>query len=180
MRQRRSPPSVDQVKRTDTNAQAAFVLVQIGDQLNSHQAYDRAAKTIDYLLQYHFQNNRLYHSRQNKKDGPVYNLPEDFFWLLAAAQEVQRVRPDQERQKELDLIRRLAAQWLSTGMNKGSPKRLPVDLLGLMAWVTVTNQDATFSQSMTSWALSGIRIGPSTQPDELVFALKAWEQHLHR
>ena len=179
-RARRAPPAIDTLKRTDTNAQVAFTLVQFGERFGETDAYELAARTIDYLLQYHYQDSKLYHSRENTKLGQIYNLPEDLFWLLAAGKAVQTVQPNQYRQKQLFLIKKLATQWLNQAMKKDQPKKISVNLLGLIAWANITGKDPHLPSSATTWALHGIRIDPTTQPDELIFALMAWEQYLHQ
>jgi hypothetical protein len=182
-RARRSAPAIDSIKRVDSNAQAAFALLQLSERLNASDAYKLAAKTmatqtIDYVLQYHYQHGRLYHSRDQAQLGPAYNLATDLFWLLAAGEALQTVSSNQHRQKQLLPIKKLAAQWLKQAMQQSPRKKISVELLGLIAWVSVTATEPYLSSSATAWALRGIRIDPNSQPDELIFALMAWQKYL--
>lgn len=178
-RERRTRPPIDSIKRTDTNAQAVWALVQIGGLLGNEHAHERAAATLDYVLRNHLRDNRLYHSRHAQTgNGVVFNLPHDLFWVLAAAHEMQRVRPDDARSKALQAVRSLAIDWLNQEMRNGDARELPTDLLGLIAWVTVSTQEPTWPAEATQWALRGVQVGPQTQPQDPVFALMAWRKLL--
>ncbi len=178
-RERRAAPPIDRIKRTDTNAQAAWALVKIGDLLGYEHAHELAATTLDYILQTNLRDNRLYHSHHDDTGyGVAYNLPNDLFWLLAAAQEVQRVRFDDRRRQKLQAIMVLAVEWLNEKMRAGEARDIPSDLSGLIAWVTVSTHKSAWSAKATKWALTGVQIGPQTRPQDPVFALIAWEKLL--
>jgi len=178
-RERRAPPPIDRIKRTDTNAQAAWALVKIGDLLDDEHTHDLAAATLDYILQTNLRDNRLYHSYQDDSGyGVAFNLPNDLFWLLATAQEVQRVRFDDRRRQKLQAVRGLAVEWLKGKMRAGDARGMPSELPGLIAWVTVSTHKPMWSAEATKWALTGVQIGPQTRPQDPVFALMAWEKLL--
>lgn len=178
-RARRAAPPVDRIKRTDTNAQAAWALVRIGDLPGYEPAHDLAAATLDFILSMQLSGNRLYHSRHDEEAyGSVFNLPQDLFWVLAAAQEVQRVRFDDRRSQRLEVVRSLAVAWLNKAMRAGDAGNLPAMLPGLIAWVTVSAPESMWPAKATRWALAGVQIGPQTEPQDPVFALMAWEAML--
>lgn len=178
-RARRAAPPVDHIKRTDTNAQAAWALAKTGDLLGYEHAYELAADTVDSILLTNLYDNRLYHSHHDDTGyGTAYNLPVDLFWLLAAAQEVQRVRFDDKRGQKLQVVISLAVDWLNGKMRAGDARDLPTDLLGIIAWVTVSAQEPIWPAAATKWALTGVQIDPQTQPQDPVFALMAWEELL--
>ena len=174
-RNRRMPP-VDRIKRTDSNAQAAWALVWLADLLDDDRLRELAAATLDHLLDTQLLGDRLYHAWQDGK-GPVaaFNLPRDMFWVLAAGDRVQRVRFDAHRSRRLELVLQLAVDWLQWHMREGAATRLPADLAGLVAWVTVTTQKDKWPRDATRWALRGLRIGTDTMPQEPVLGLMAWE-----
>jgi uncharacterized protein YyaL (SSP411 family) len=178
-RERRAAPPIDRIKRTDTNAQAAWALVKIGDLLGYEHAHELAAATLDYILWGNLYDNRLFHSHHDDTGyGTAFNLPHDLFWLLAAAQEVQRVRFDDKRRQKLQAVMQLAVEWLNGKMRAGDARGLPTELLGLIAWVTVSTPEPMWPAGATKWALTGVQIGPQTQPQDPVFALIAWEELL--
>jgi thioredoxin-related protein len=178
-RKRRAAPPIDHIKRTDTNAQAAWALVKIGDLLAYKRAHELAAATLDYILGTHLDDNRLYHSHHDDTGyGSAFNLPRDLFWVLAAAQEVQRIRFDDKRCQKLQVVTRLAVEWLNKKMHAGDARGLATGLPGLIAWVTVSTDESSWPEGATKWALTGVQIGPQTQPRDPVFALMAWEQVL--
>ncbi|MEN8108313.1 MAG: thioredoxin family protein [Pseudomonadota bacterium] len=172
-------PPIDHIKRTDTNAQAAWALAKIGDLLDNEHAYKLAADTLDSILLTNLHDNRLYHSHHDDTGyGIAFNLPHDLFWILAAAQEVQRVRFDDKRGQKLQAVKSLAGEWLNGTMRAGDARDLPTDLLGLIAWVTVLTHEPMWPAEATKWALRGVQIDPQTQPQDPVFALMAWEELL--
>jgi len=178
-RERRAAPPIDHIKRTDTNAQAAWALVKIGDLLGYEHAYELAAATLDYILQTNLRDNRLYHSHHDDSGyGVAFNLPTDLFWLLAAAKEVQRVRFDDRRRQKLQAVMALAGKWLNEKMRAGDARGMDAELPGLIAWVTVSTHKPPWFAEATKWALTGVQIGPQTRPHDPVFALMAWEQLL--
>lgn len=178
-RERHAAPPIDRIKRTDTNAQAAWALVKIGDLPGYEHAHELAAATLDYILGAHLRDNRLYHSHHDDSGyGVAFNLPHDLFWLLAAAQEVQRVRFDARRRQKLQAVTGLAVEWLNEKMHAGDAGGLPAGLPGLIAWVTVSTHEPMWLVEATKWALTGVQIGPQTQPRDPVFALMAWEELL--
>ncbi len=174
----RSPPAIDSLKLVDSNAQAAFALVQTGERLNDRGAYQLAAKTMDYILHHHYQNGRLHHSREHNQLGTAYNLAEDIFWLLVAGEAVQAVLPDKNREKQLLQIKKLAAQWLEKNMKKQPVRPISLELIGLIAWVSLSDKQQLLPPATTAWALREIRIDAATRPDELVFALKSWRRYI--
>lgn len=104
-------------------------------------------------------------------------LPWLGYWL-ASAWEVQRVRFDDKRRQKLQAVERLAVEWLNGKMRTGDARGLPAELLGPIAWVTVSTQEPMWLAEATKWALTGVQIGPQTQPQDPVFALMAGEERL--
>jgi uncharacterized protein YyaL (SSP411 family) len=178
-RARRQAPAVDRVKRADTNAQAAWALAHIGQLLGEARAMELADATVDYLLGVHLRDGRLYHSVHDEGFGAGFNLPDDVFWLLAAAQEVQHQRFDEQRAQRLRPVIRLAADWLDREMRSGDGRTQPVELLGLVAWVTATANEPSLSGEETTRALTGLSLGPQTPPQDPVLGLMAWERLLN-
>ncbi|MEN8214269.1 MAG: thioredoxin family protein [Pseudomonadota bacterium] len=172
------PPALDRIKRTDSNAQAAVALMEAAQPLNDDALLDDAIATVNYLLRSHLQDGQLYHSRSDAGFGPVYNLPEDIFWLLAATQAATEISPFVASSKKTGLLYQLANQWLLKAMQPYSREQLPNELLGIIAWVAVNSENPLIPRKTTAWALRQLRIESTTRPDELIYALKAWHKHL--
>jgi hypothetical protein len=122
---------------------------------------------------------RLYHIwRDGRLEVP--DLPQSWFWVLAAGAEVERVRADRERRKQLAAIAAAARAWLRERMREdaaGQP--LDNELAGLIAW-TVSQRDVypRLPRGAREWALRQLRIETETAPDELILGLTAWERAL--
>ena len=175
-RARRGAPAVDRVKRADTNAQAAWALARIGQLLDDRRATRLADATLDYLLEVQLHDGRLYHARHDTGFGAGFDLPDDVFWLLAAAREVQSQRFEEGRARRLRPVIRLAADWLDRVTRADDGDAPPLGLLGLVAWVTATADEPSFSTEQTAWALTRLSLGPGTPPQDPVLALMAWER----
>lgn len=173
-RGRLDPPPVERFKRSDTNAQAAWALVELSRLLGEAQPADYAAGTLDYILRRLLRTGRLYHiERLGRLEAPT--LPQDLFWVLAAAAEVDAARPDPGRRAGLAAIERAAAQWLRDRMRYQTGEAVPVELAGLIAWVAASGRYAALPEDTASWALAQLRIESQTPPDEIVLGLRAWE-----
>jgi len=177
-RARHRAPAIVRVKRTDTNAQAAWALARIGGLLGDARAMRLAEATLDYLLEVPLRDGRLYHARRDDGFGAAFDLPDDVFWLLAAAGELQRQHFDAARAQRLRPVIRLAAQWLDRESSSEADRAQPTELLGLVAWVTVTYGEPRFSAGQAAWALTGVVLGPEMPPQDPVLALLAWERLL--
>lgn len=171
-------PALDKIKRTDSNAQAAIVFLQTGRLVDSPALVDTAVNTLRYLFEYHLQGMRLYHSYSDDARGSVYNLAEDIFWLLAAMQAASDAGITFATPKQTQKIDKLASQWLATARQSKGDLRLSNKLLGIIAWVAINSDSSLITRQTANWALRQIRIEPGTRPDELVYALKAWQQLL--
>ncbi len=171
-----SPPPLDIIKRTDSNAIAALVFIKIAKLTADDSLAKLGSQTLDYLMTHHLQDSRLYQSIYENTHGVAYNLPKDIFWLLAAMQTATEAglttfaTPEQKQQ-----IYKLANQWLSTAMQGKYNINLSNQLLGIIAWVAVNSDNPLIPTETTAWALKQIRIEENTRPDELVYALKAWQ-----
>lgn len=173
-RLRADPPPVERIKRADTNAQAAWALADLSRLLGEAQPADFAAGTMDYIVRRLVRTGRLYHiERLGRLETPT--LPQDMFWVLAAAAEVEAVRPDPARRSGIATVERAAAQWLRERMRTRDGEELSVELAGLVAWVAATGRYAALPKDAAAWALGQLRIEPHTPPDELVIGLRAWE-----
>lgn len=177
------PPSIDKIKRTDTNAQAVIALLKIARLTNKPAKIKAADNTLHYLMAQHLQNNRLYHAYDNNVHGQglghAYNLGEDIFWLLAAIQETRYIDKIFVSKQQSQQIYKLAKQWLSTAQSCKTDCQLPNKVLGIIAWVAVNSDNVLVNRQTANWALQQIRIEVDTRPDELVYALKAWQAYLN-
>lgn len=177
-RLRRPAPPLDRVKRADTNAQAAWALLRLGQSGAEAQAVDDAARTLDFVLATFWRDGRLY---QAWRDGAVLapDQPHTWFWVLAAGGAVERVRPDAARRATLDAIARRAGAWLADEMRRGP--RLDNELAGLVAWSASQPPFAgRLPAGARDWALRQLRIELETPPDDVVIGLWAWEAALAR
>lgn len=177
-RLRRPAPPLDRVKRADTNAQAAWALLRLGQWGGEAQAMDDAARALDFVLATFWRDGRLY---QAWRDGVVLapDQPHTWFWVLAAGSAVERVRPDAARRAALDAIARRAGAWLADAMRQDA--RLDNELAGLVAWSA--NQPRLAGRlpaGARDWALRQLRIEVETPPDDVVIGLWAWEAALAR
>ena len=177
-RLRRSAPPVDRAKRTDTNAQAVWALARLG-RLNGDEAVIAyAAQTMDFLLREMWHEGRLYHLwRDGRRAAP--DLPHNWFWVLAAGAEIERVRPERARREQLAVIAAVAGRWLAQRMRDAPAARLDNELAGLIAR-TAGRRDLypQLPAGARDWALRQLRIETETPPDELVIGLWAWEERL--
>lgn len=172
-RSRADPPPVERIKRADTNAQAAWALVELSRLLGEAQPADYAAGTLDFILRRLVRTGRLYHiERLGRLEAPT--LPQDMFWVLAAAAELDALRPDPGRRSGVATVERAAAQWLRDRMRSRKDEELSVELAGLIAWVAATGRYTALPKDAAAWALGQLRIEPQTPPDELVVGLRAW------
>jgi len=171
-------PALDKIKRTDSNAQAAMVLLQTGRLTGNPAQIKTAVDTLRYLLDQHLQGMRLYHSRTVDGSGAAYNLAEDIFWLLAAMQAADAADITFAKPKQTEKIYQLASQWLIVAQQSKKNRHLSNKLLGIIAWAAVNSDSPHIPEKTTGWALRQIRIESGTRPDELVYALKAWRQLL--
>ena len=177
-RQRRRAPPVDRAKRTDTNAQAVWALVRLGRFSGDAQVTDYAARTMDFLLREMWRDGRLYHIwREGRRSAP--DQPHNWFWVLAAGAELERVRPEHERRERLAAIADVAGRWLAQRMRDATAARLDNELAGLIA--RTAGQRDLYPQlpaGAREWALRQLRIETETPPDEPVIGLWAWEEML--
>lgn len=178
-RLQRPPPPVEQAKRADTNAQTAWALLRMGLFTGEEEMIDYAAHTVDFLLAQMWREGRLYHIwRDGRLEGP--DLPQSWFWMLAAGAEVERVRADRARRKQLNALAATARTWLRERM-RGNTTGQPLDneLASLIAW-TASQRDVypRLPRGAREWALRQLRIETETAPDELVLGLMAWERAL--
>ncbi len=177
-RLRRSAPPVDRAKRTDTNAQAVWALLRLGRFNGDGEAIDYAAQTMDFLLREMWRDGRLYHLwREGRRSAP--DLPHNWFWVLAAGAELERVRPDRWRRERLAAISVVAGRWLEQRMRDVPAARIDNELAGLIAR-TAGRRDLypRLPAGAREWALRQLRIETETPPDEPVIGLWAWEDKL--
>ena len=170
------PPPVDKIKRADTNAQAAIALHRAGRELNNAEMKYYAAQTLDFVVAHLMPDGALFHVRDAAGES-VAAFPQDWFWLLLAAQEIGG--GDQQRERKIKLVAKQAGAWLQQQMNKKSTAPLPPELIAVIA-ASSCRPDA-FSQSPKSscvWALRQLRIEAETPPDVIVPGLLAWEAYL--
>jgi thioredoxin-related protein len=173
-----SPPPLDRAKRADTNAQAAWALLRIGHFTRDPQATALGVKALDFVLNTLIRDEVLFHLWRDGQ-ATVPGIPQSGFWVLAAGAEVQTVRPDRARQERLCTVAQQARRWIEQQM--ATPEPLPVDLVGLIAWVSTSELGrSTLPRGALGWALAQLRIEPDTRPDDLVLGLMAWERGLSR
>jgi uncharacterized protein len=179
-RRRAQAPAVDRAKRADTNAQAAWALTRIGRLLNNRDALKMASRTVDVVLNTQVRDGVLYHIwRDGKVSTP--DLPQDWFWLLAAGAEAQDFQADRTRAARLNTVAERAAGWLGERMRQRGAERLPPDLAGLVAWVALRRDlYPALPPDLWEWAIAQLRIEVETPPDHLVLGLRAWERGLER
>lgn len=177
-RKRTAPPPLDRSKRADTNAQAVLALLRYSRFAGDPAAAKYAADTLDFILGTLLHNSTLFHIlRDGRPANP--DLPQDWFWVLAAGAELEARRPDKSRHKRLTVIAERAGEWLSVRMGARDTEPLTVELAGLIAWVG-GRQDLypSIPEGTRAWALRQLRIETDTPPDDVVFGLMAWEQLL--
>ncbi len=186
-------PAIDRIKRTSSNAQVAVALIKTAQLTHADYAdyadyademLKTARKTINYLLKNHLHQGRLYHSYRDGELGKTYNLAEDIFWLLAAIQLLADIEPSSETTKQSQEVYQLANQWLKDAMqnheNKNYSNQLSNQLLSIIAWVAINNNKPVIPTEAFYWAMSKIRLENLTRPDDLVYALKAWQEYLQQ
>lgn len=179
-RLRRQAPSLDRAKRTDTNAQAVWALLRLGRISGDTEVTDYAEKTMDFLLRDMWNEGRLYHIWRNR-DLSTPDQPRNWFWVLAAGAELERVRPNRLRRDRLAAIANAANAWLSQQLRGKDSIILDNELAGLIAYTTGERDlYAMFPTKSRDWALRQLRIETETLPDEPVIGLMAWEQKLER
>ncbi len=195
-------PAIDKIKRTDSNAQAAIALFKVGRLTNSPAEIKMAKETLRYIMTLHLRGDRLYHSSSeasnkasNEADkkaankiaqdvllGDAVNLGGDIFWLLAALQIVSEEKNNSSplfaTSEQIKTIYQLANQWLTTAQQNESSRRLSNPLLGIIAWTAVNSNNTLLPKQTAAWALQQIRLEVNTRPDDLVYALKAWQLYL--
>ena len=177
-RRRRGAPPVDSAKRTDTNAQAVWALLRLGRFTGDKEAIDHAAQTMNFLLREMWHGGRLYHLwREGRRATP--DLPHNWFWVLAAGAELERMRPDRARRTQLVAISAVAGRWLTQRMRDAPAARIDNELAGLIAR-TAGHRDLypRLPTDAREWALRQLRIETETPPDEPVIGLWAWEEKL--
>ncbi len=178
LRLRATPPPIDRAKRTDTNAQAAWALMRMSRFTGNTQMTDYAALTINFILTSMTREGRVYHFwRDGKLSVPA--LPQDWFWLLTAGAEVEKVRPNAARRAKLNAVADTAKKWLGKRMRMQQAELLSTELAGLIAWVA-GNRDfyPALPAGAREWALKQLRIEEETPPDDLIIGLMAWEAML--
>ncbi len=178
LRRRRPPPPVATVKRADTNAQAAWALLRMARYSGDAQVNDYAVRTVDFVLREMVRDGALFHLW---RDGELSlpDLPQNWFWVLAAGAEVERLRPDPRRRRRLNAVAETAGRWLTAQMRAARAERLPAELAGLIAWVAGSRDlYPVIPSKARDWALRQLRIAADTPPDDLVTGLRAWEATL--
>ena len=175
LRLRAAPPPIDRAKRTDTNAQAAWALTRMGRFTGNAQMTDYAALTVDFILKSMVRRGKVFHLwRDGKLSVPA--LPQDWFWLLAAGAEVEKVRPNAIRRAKLTAVAGTAGRWLSKQMRTQRGELLSTELAGLIAWVAGKRDlYPALPAGGREWALKQLRIEEETPPDDLIIGLMAWE-----
>ncbi len=173
-----SAPAIDRIKRVDTNAQAAVALMETGKLIGDYELVKTAMNTIRYLMSHHLQSARLYHSYSDDGFGAAYNLADDIFWLLTAMQAAGEIDPAFVAPEQTQAVHELANQWLVNAMRDKTKSNHSNKLLGIIAWTAVNSDNPLIPSQTVNWALSRIRIETTTRPDELVYALKAWQRYL--
>lgn len=174
----RSAPPIDRIKRTDTNAQAVWALIKLGKLTHNTEMTDYAVKTMNFLLRKMWHKDHLYHYIHNQQRAAP-DLPHNWFWLLAAGAELERVRPDKWRHKQFSAISVSAAHWLQERMLDNTGEKIDNVLAGLIA-LSASQRDLypLLTAQNRDWALSQLRIETESPPDELVIGLWAWERKL--
>ncbi|MDH3311244.1 MAG: thioredoxin family protein [Gammaproteobacteria bacterium] len=177
-RRRATMPPLDHMKRADTNAQAAWALVQYARASGDRRALEYATGALDYVLATLWRDGRLYH---HWRDGMLStpDVPLDWFWVLGAGAEIELVRPEAARRQRLQEISALAANWLRHEMRTTNLELADPELMGLIAWVS--QYQSLFPQipgQSREWAIRRLHLRADTAPDDVVFGLQAWEQAL--
>ncbi|MCR4301612.1 MAG: thioredoxin family protein [Sulfuricaulis sp.] len=173
-----APPPLDRLKRADTNAQAAWALVHYARATGDRRALDYAAGALDFVLTTQWRDGRLYHHwRDATLSTP--DVPLDWFWVLGAGAELERVLPDAARRQRLQEISVLAASWLRQAMRMSDSELPDSELAGMIAWVS--QHQSLYPQippRAREWALKRLHLNAETLPDDVVHGLLAWEQAL--
>lgn len=179
-RRRAASPPLDRMKRADTNAQAAWALVQYVQAGGDQRALDYAVGALDFVLTVLWRDARLYHHwREGSLSTP--DVPHDWFWVLAAGAELERVRPDAARRERLRAIAAAAASWLREEMRKTEAELPDPELAGLIAWVALHQElYPALPAEARDWALVRLHLRVDTRPDDVVLGLMAWERALGR
>ena len=175
-RQHRSAPPVDRAKRTDSNAQAVWALLRMYRISGDPQLLAYATNTLAFVMRDMWHDGALYHLwREGNRS--LANHPHNWFWVLAAGAELERVQPQRERKKQLADIAAIAANWLKQRMQNSSGAMLDNELAGLIAYVAGQQKFyPEFSHGEFAWAIRQLRIETETTPDELVIGMLAWEK----
>ncbi len=175
-RVKRLPPPVDRIKRADTNAQAAIALYRAGRDRNNAEMKRYAERTLGFILDHLVEGENLFHVRKDA-GGSVAALPQDWFWVLLAGQEINS--GSRERERKMKEIAKQAGAWVQQQMDGKPQPILSAELAGLIAQSSC-GQTAYSQMPKTTctWALRQLRIEPETPPDEIVPGLLAWENFL--
>jgi len=177
-RKKTAPPPLDRSKRADTNAQATLALLRYNRVAGDPAAAKLAADTMDFILGTLLRDSTLFHIlRDGQPVNP--NLPQDWFWVLAAGAELEARHPDKTRRKRLAIVADRASEWLTVRMRAHEGEPLTVELAGLIAWVGGQRDlYPSIPEGTRVWALRQLRIDTDTAPDDVVFGLAAWEELL--
>jgi thiol-disulfide isomerase/thioredoxin len=179
-RRQAAPPPIDNMKRADTNAQAAWALVRFARAGGARAALDYAAGALDFVLTRMWREGRLYHFQRGETFSTP-DVPQDWFWVLAAGAALDAERPDARRRERLRALSRTAAAWLQVRIEKAAPEMPDAELAGLIAWVA--QERALYPRipaAARDWALRQLHIRADTPPDDIVLGLMAWERALGR
>lgn len=175
-RVKRSPPPVDKIKRADTNAQAAIALYRAGHDRNNAEMKRYAKRTLGFILDHLVQGKFLFHVRSDSGSS-VAAMPQDWFWVLLAGQEINGL--SRERERKMRNISKQASAWLQQKIDSKRQPILSVELTSLIARSSCgQSAHPRLPVSTCAWALRQLRIEPETPPDELVPGLLAWESYL--
>jgi thiol-disulfide isomerase/thioredoxin len=186
VRLRRPPPPVLRLKRADTNAQAAFALLRAARATPGastvplqRELIAHAARTLDFVLEEMVTaDGRLFHLWEAGRLS-VPALPQDLFWVLAAAGALEEAHPAWKPPARLALVEGAARRWLEANLTaKSAGAGLDNELAGLIAWTAGQGRVARFPAWARERALRQLVLEPETAPDELVLGLMAFEQAL--
>ncbi len=180
-RLRRRPPRVPRLKRADTNAEAVFALVRAAHASPAAAAglqrelLAYAAHSLDFVLERMTAGGRLFHLWEAGRLS-VPALPQDLFWLLAAAEALERAHPAWGGHPHLTLVADEARRWLETNLSESAQDVAPDNVLaGLVAW---TAPRWRWPAPVRDRALRRLVLEAETAPDELVLGLMAFERAL--
>lgn len=171
-------PALDPIKRVDSNAQTVLALLAAADRLAEPALASYAGETLDYLLEHHWQDGHLLHSRRTGRPGPAVDLPEDLLWLLLACQALQQRDTDSVPATFVHALSARIAEWLDSAMATRLAGELPLSLLGLIALAVDGDLTGRLPPLAAPWALAGLRLDPASRPDDVVPALQAWRRWL--